>query len=28
MDLDRASATPIPLHRGAAQYYRELELRP
>jgi uncharacterized protein len=28
MDLDSASATPIPLHRGAAQYYRERELAP
>jgi TRAP transporter TAXI family solute receptor len=27
MDVDRASATPIPLHRGAARYYRERELR-
>jgi TRAP transporter TAXI family solute receptor len=26
MDVDRASATPIPLHRGAARYYREREL--
>jgi len=26
MDLDQASATPIPLHLGAAQYYREREL--
>jgi uncharacterized protein len=28
MDLDSASATPIPLHPGAAQYYRERELAP
>jgi uncharacterized protein len=28
MDLDLASATPIPLHNGAAQYYRERELTP
>jgi TRAP transporter TAXI family solute receptor len=28
MDLDSASATPIPLHKGAAQYYRERELAP
>jgi TRAP transporter TAXI family solute receptor len=28
MDLDHAPATPIPLHRGAAQYYRERELTP
>jgi len=28
MDLDQVSATPIPLHRGAAQYYRERELAP
>lgn len=27
MDIDRAPATPIPLHRGAARYYRERELR-
>ena len=26
MDLDQAPATPIPLHEGAARYYRELEL--
>ncbi|MGD9903553.1 MAG: TAXI family TRAP transporter solute-binding subunit [Vicinamibacterales bacterium] len=26
MDVARASATPIPLHRGAARYYREREL--
>jgi uncharacterized protein len=26
MDLDEAPATPIPLHKGAAQYYREWEL--
>ena len=26
MDIDRAPATPIPLHRGAARYYREREL--
>jgi TRAP transporter TAXI family solute receptor len=26
MDVGRASATPIPLHRGAARYYREREL--
>lgn len=26
MEMDQASATPIPLHRGAAQYYREREL--
>ncbi|MGC4080633.1 MAG: TAXI family TRAP transporter solute-binding subunit [Vicinamibacterales bacterium] len=28
MNLDSASATPIPLHPGAAQYYRERELAP
>ena len=28
LDLDSASATPIPLHPGAAQYYRERELAP
>jgi TRAP transporter TAXI family solute receptor len=28
IDLDRASATPIPLHTGAALYYRERELTP
>jgi len=28
IDLDRASATPIPLHNGAALYYRERELTP
>ncbi len=28
MDLGQAAATPIPLHRGAAQYYRERELMP
>jgi TRAP transporter TAXI family solute receptor len=28
IDLDRASATPIPLHNGAALYYRERELSP
>jgi TRAP transporter TAXI family solute receptor len=28
MDLDEVSATPIPLHKGAAQYYRERELTP
>ena len=27
MDPERAPATPIPLHRGAALYYRERELR-
>jgi TRAP transporter TAXI family solute receptor len=26
MDIDQAPATPIPLHDGAARYYRELEL--
>jgi TRAP transporter TAXI family solute receptor len=26
MDLDQVPATPIPLHKGAAQYYREWEL--
>jgi TRAP transporter TAXI family solute receptor len=26
MDLERAPATPIPLHEGAARYYREREL--
>lgn len=26
MDLGQASATPIPLHKGAARYYREREL--
>jgi TRAP transporter TAXI family solute receptor len=26
MELDQAPATPIPLHKGAAQYYREREL--
>jgi TRAP transporter TAXI family solute receptor len=26
IDPDRGPATPIPLHRGAAQYYREREL--
>ena len=26
MDVARASATPVPLHRGAARYYREREL--
>lgn len=26
MDLEQAPATPIPLHKGAAQYYREREL--
>jgi TRAP transporter TAXI family solute receptor len=26
MDLEQASATPIPLHAGAARYYREREL--
>jgi TRAP transporter TAXI family solute receptor len=25
-DFDEASATPIPLHEGAARYYREIEL--
>jgi uncharacterized protein len=28
MDLAQAAATPIPLHKGAAQYYRERELTP
>ena len=28
MDLEQASATPIPLHPGAARYYRERELAP
>jgi TRAP transporter TAXI family solute receptor len=27
MDLEEAPATPIPLHEGAARYYRERELR-
>ena len=27
MDVDRAAAAPIPLHDGAARYYREQELR-
>ena len=26
MDVDQAPATPIPLHPGAARYYREREL--
>ena len=26
MDLEQAPATPIPLHEGAARYYREREL--
>jgi len=26
MDIDQAPATPIPLHEGAARYYREIEL--
>ena len=26
MDLEQAPATPIPLHDGAARYYREREL--
>jgi len=26
MDLDQAPATPIPLHEGAARFYRELEM--
>src|SRR5262249_26032058 len=26
MELEQASATPIPLHKGAARYYREREL--
>jgi hypothetical protein len=26
MDLEQASAMPLPLHKGAAQYYREREL--
>jgi len=26
MDLDESPATPIPLHDGAARYYREREL--
>ena len=26
LDLERAAATPIPLHQGAARYYREREL--
>jgi TRAP-type uncharacterized transport system substrate-binding protein len=26
MEIERASATPIPLHPGAALYYREKEL--
>ena len=28
VDLDRAAATPIPLHAGAARYFRERELFP
>jgi TRAP transporter TAXI family solute receptor len=28
VDLDRAAATPVPLHAGAARYYRERELFP
>jgi len=28
LDLDQMAATPIPLHKGAAQYYRERELTP
>jgi TRAP transporter TAXI family solute receptor len=27
MDLEQAPATPIPLHKGAARFYRERELR-
>jgi TRAP transporter TAXI family solute receptor len=27
LDFDEMSATPIPLHEGAARYYREQELR-
>ena len=27
MDPERAPATPVPLHPGAALYYRERELR-
>jgi TRAP-type uncharacterized transport system substrate-binding protein len=26
MDLDEAAATAIPLHQGAARYYRERDL--
>jgi TRAP-type uncharacterized transport system substrate-binding protein len=26
IDLDQAPATPIPLHEGAARYYREREI--
>jgi TRAP-type uncharacterized transport system substrate-binding protein len=26
VDPDRAAATPIPLHPGAARYYREREV--
>ena len=26
MDIEQAPATPIPLHEGAARYYREREL--
>lgn len=26
MDLEEAPATPVPLHEGAARYYREWEL--
>ena len=26
MDIDQAPATPIPLHDGAARFYREREL--
>jgi TRAP-type uncharacterized transport system substrate-binding protein len=27
MDVEQAPAAPIPLHEGAARYYRERELR-
>jgi TRAP-type uncharacterized transport system substrate-binding protein len=27
MDVRRAAATPVPLHHGAALYYREQELQ-
>jgi TRAP-type uncharacterized transport system substrate-binding protein len=28
LDINRAAATPVPLHPGAALYYRERELAP
>jgi TRAP-type uncharacterized transport system substrate-binding protein len=27
MDLEQAPATPVPLHEGAARYYREREFQ-